>query len=175
LFLAQVFSHIISVVHELSINASYSLYWDVVMDWGMMQNPNKVTGCIGGSYSITEDDHEKPQQNCVAAFLRPRLRFGLGISLSILLTDAILRFSWTLRHYHALFPSADLFVLSTQFLEIVRRALWNLLRLEWEHIKQQKAQGEKDVTADEDDERKPFLPPASVQMSVPAKRPNSGS
>lgn len=118
--LIRVSSHI----RDCRINASYSLYWDIVMDWGMMQNPVKAAVCAGGIYPIagtTEaDDDEKVHTNCVHAFLRPRLRFGLGISLSILLTDVILRFSWTLRFYHKLFPSADSFVLCTEFLEIVR-------------------------------------------------------
>jgi EXS family len=35
-----------------------------------------------------------------------------------------------------LFPSDDAFVLFTQFLEVLRRALWNLLRVEWENLKQ---------------------------------------
>lgn len=161
----------------LTINASYSLYWDVVMDWGMMQNPSKAAACVGGIYPATEADHQKPSQSCTHALLRPRLRFGLGISLSILMTDVILRFSWTLRFYHKLFPSADSFVLSTQFLEIIRRALWNLLRVEWENIKQQKAQVEKEVLSD-DEETSPFVvAPLSApsKTSVPAKRPNSGN
>jgi hypothetical protein len=54
----------------------------------------------------------------------------------ILVTDIILRFSWTLRFYVKLFPSDDAFVLFTQFLEVTRRALWNLLRVEWENLKQ---------------------------------------
>ena len=95
------------------------------MDWGMMQNPVRAATCVGGVYPSAstmeaDDDDEKGHASCIHGFLRPRLRFGLGISVSILLTDVILRFSWTLRFYHKLFPSADTFVLCTQFLEIVR-------------------------------------------------------
>jgi EXS family len=74
--------------------------------------------------------------SCWHALLRNRLRFGVGISVLILVTDIVLRFSWTLRFYHKLFPSPDAFVLCTQFLEVFRRALWNLLRVEWENLKQ---------------------------------------
>lgn len=74
--------------------------------------------------------------SCWHALLRNRLRFGVGISVLILVTDIILRFSWTLRFYVKLFPSDDAFVLFTQFLEVFRRALWNLLRVEWENLKQ---------------------------------------
>lgn len=58
------------------------------------------------------------------------------MSVLILLTDVVLRFSWVLRFYHKLFPSGDSFVLCTQFLEVFRRAIWNLLRVEWENLKQ---------------------------------------
>ena len=30
----------------------------------------------------------------------------------------------------------DAFILCTQFLEVFRRCIWNLLRVEWEHMKQ---------------------------------------
>jgi hypothetical protein len=68
--------------------------------------------------------------------MRPKLRFGVAMSALIVLADSVLRFSWTLRFYHAIFPSGDSFVLCTQFLEVFRRALWNLLRIEWEHMRQ---------------------------------------
>ena len=74
--------------------------------------------------------------SCWYSLLRNRLRFGVWMSVLILFTDIVLRFSWTLRFYHKLFPSGDSFVLCTQFLEVVRRALWNLLRVEWENLKQ---------------------------------------
>ena len=74
--------------------------------------------------------------SCWYLLLRSRLRFGVAISVLILLTDVILRFSWVLRFYHKLFPSGDSFVLCTQFLEVFRRAIWNLLRVEWENMKQ---------------------------------------
>ena len=74
--------------------------------------------------------------SCWYFLLRSRLRFGVAISVVILVTDVILRFSWVLRFYHKLFPSSDSFVLCTQFLEVFRRAIWNLLRVEWENLKQ---------------------------------------
>lgn len=157
------------LIFFLFINASYSLYWDIVMDWGMMHNPKVAAGCVGGIYP----EGTTPPADCTHGLLRPRLRFGLLISLLIVVTDSILRFSWTLRFWHAMFPSGDTFVLSSQFLEIVRRALWNLLRVEWENIKQQKAQSARNVHDHDDDEMNPFLPPVATG-AVPAKRPNSG-
>jgi hypothetical protein len=47
--------------------------------------------------------------------------------------------------------------------------------VEWENIKQQKAQSTKEAY-DDDEEKNPFLPPAVLPMSPAkaAKRPNSG-
>lgn len=148
----------------LIINATYSLFWDIVMDWGMMKNPSAAVtyvvctnsmsntnnnNSVGGTNNLGSTNANKMQRNgnanmnnnnmpssCWHVLLRQRLRFGIAMSVVILVTDAILRFSWTLRFYHNVFPSGDSFVLCTQFLEIFRRAIWNLLRVEWENIKQ---------------------------------------
>lgn len=101
------------------INALYALYWDVVMDWGMMQNPSVVVqaACIGGKPPSA--DGQTPPGKCHHVLLRPRLRFGLAISSLIVFTDAILRFSWMLR-FLPWFPNHDSYVLCTQFLEVFR-------------------------------------------------------
>mmetsp|Transcript_19939 Transcript_19939/g.49636 ORF Transcript_19939/g.49636 Transcript_19939/m.49636 type:complete len:524 (+) Transcript_19939:291-1862(+) len=118
------------------VNSSYSLYWDIVMDWGMMQDPYKVaqTACAIGVPKGKGHSSVACHQVC----LRPSLRFGLTLSALIVFADSILRFSWLLKFVPRLFPSHDAFVLCTQFLEVFRRAIWNLLRVEWENIKQQK-------------------------------------
>jgi hypothetical protein len=120
------------LIFLLVVNALYALYWDIVHDWGMMQK-NPVVQCVGGVYPIADQ-----KRSCAHTFMRPRLRFGVAMSAIIVVCDAILRFSWTLRFYHKLFPSGDSFVLCTQFLEVFRRAIWNLLRVEWENFKQSK-------------------------------------
>ena len=91
---------------------------------------------------------------CHRIVLRPRLRFGVTMSVMIVLSDAVLRFSWLLRFVSQyLFVSHDAFVLCTQFLEVFRRAIWNLLRVEWEHIKQKsKALKARDSLSDTDDD-----------------------
>lgn len=151
----------------LIVNACYALYWDIVMDWGMMQNPTLPVGGCGISLkmmgsSATNESLDKvllssnlpssagtssssslsnsDRLSCGHLLLRKRLRFGVAISVLIVIADTILRFSWILRfHWTRLFNNEDSYVLCTQFLEIFRRALWNLLRMEWEHIKQQTA------------------------------------
>lgn len=133
------------------------------MDWGMMNTPTAVIAhtCIGGVPPDADDDLKAP--SCGHAVLRPRLRFGLLASACILVTDAVLRFSWMLRFQQRFLTSKDHFVLATQFLEVFRRAIWNLLRVEWEHIKQERAAANVKSTESEAD---PFIPPPrSVQMT----------
>lgn len=137
----------------ISVNATYCLAWDIVMDWGMMQNPNAIMEhavgqCMSKGISplppspipldqSSPDSNKRQARNCLDKALRPRLRFGTTVTLLIVFLDTFLRFSWTLRFYeHAIFPSNDAYILCTEFLEVFRRAVWNLLRVEWEHIKQ---------------------------------------
>lgn len=126
----------------LAINAAYSLIWDVVMDWGMMSNPSAVVHhavgpCATGIFQSSSPDGVHKNRNCLDITLRPRLRFGAALTLVVVILDTFLRFSWTLRFYeNILFSSKDAYILCTEFLEVFRRSVWNLLRVEWELIKQ---------------------------------------
>jgi hypothetical protein len=94
------------------------------------------TACIGGSF---RQQGASSPPSCHHGMLRPQLRFGWLLSTLILVADSVLRFSWMLRFVSAkFFPHNDSFVLCTQFLEVFRRGIWNLLRVEWESIKQKK-------------------------------------
>ncbi|GKY93660.1 hypothetical protein MPSEU_000333400 [Mayamaea pseudoterrestris] len=142
----------------LVINTLYALYWDIVHDWGMMQKSPISTLCAPS---------KAPQRKCWHIWLRPRLRYGVAMSAIILIADSVLRFSWMLRFYHRIFPSADSFVLCTQFLEVFRRAIWNLLRIEWENFKQgnmRQSSNQYSNNSANEDEKSSFLPQPSVQM-----------
>lgn len=120
------------------INATYCLIWDIVMDWGMLDNPTAVVGqAMGQCVPSMSAGPEFKKVSCLDAALRPRLRFGTALTLVVVSIDVCLRYSWTLRFVEsAIFPNNDAYILCTEFLEIFRRAVWNLLRVEWEHIKQ---------------------------------------
>ena len=113
------------------------------MDWGMMKNPaalveHTVGQCVPLMPSAINDRKQSP--GCVEVTLRPRLRFGASLSILIVVIDTVLRFSWTLRFCESeVFTSNDAYILTTEFMEVFRRALWNLLRVEWEYIKQMRA------------------------------------
>jgi len=152
------------------INSLYCLTWDIVMDWGMMTSPTAVfadSSCVpgGGSSGVVVEARANDwTHHC----LRPRLRFGLGMSMGILLADCVLRFAWLLRFVeHVIFPNNDAYILWTQLLEAFRRAIWNLLRVEWENIKQSKAK--KRIGGGRsfhDDEEAPFIAPKSISLKT---------
>jgi EXS family len=121
---------------------------DGIMHTGNLptQTPSTTSsGNRGHDDNVILNQHHSQMRHkpCHHDCLRPRLRFGLTLSALIVIADALLRFSWTLR-FVARFPSNDAFVLCTQFLEVFRRAIWNLLRVEWENIKQKNAAKEKE-------------------------------
>lgn len=148
------------------------------MDWGMMQNPQQFMApivpetCVPNVANNASSSTSKvAAPTCAHAVLRPRLRFGATTSVVIVLVDTILRYSWLLRFWeHNLFPSNDMYILCTQFLEALRRALWNLLRVEWENIKQNRSKSEEeddngDSTSIES-EFDPFIKsPSSMEMT----------
>ena len=147
----------IAVVFTLMGSPTTS-FWDLktVMDWGMLRNPAVAAEVCCSPVSDLSNGNELclkvPTRNrmehrpgvrqspapysCWHSLLRTRLGFGVGMSVLILVADAILRLSWVLGFSQKLFPSDYAFVLCSEFLEIVRRALWNLLRMEWEELKQ---------------------------------------
>lgn len=137
------------IVSLLIINSIYSYLWDIIMDWGMMQNPT-----LAMTHSCSPIPGSGVEQNsCSNTLLRPRLRFGTVLSTIILLADGIFRFGWVLRFYESyIFISKDSYILFTELLEVFRRSIWNLLRVEWENIKQMRNKDPFDNHAVEDDD-----------------------
>jgi len=149
------------LIFLLTLNALYALSWDIIMDWGMMQNPSAVaahTIACGGL-------EDTKSQSCGHAIMRPTLRFGVLASAGILIADCFLRFSWLLRFRESLFPSKDHFVMATQLLEAFRRAIWNLLRVEWENIKQNKSK----AASAEPQENTSFISVGKISMGSPER------
>jgi hypothetical protein len=152
------------------------------MDWGMMQNPNAVMEQAVGqcmpsmktspSSPTTDDTDESKHQarSFLDTALRPRLRYGTFLTVLIVFLDTFLRFSWTLRFFESrIFPSNDAYILCTEFLEVFRRAVWNLLRVEWEHIKQ--TRNAKKAIADEVVEiERSLTPPVSISRTASKSR-----
>jgi len=97
------------------INSTYSFLWDVIMDWGLM--------------TITREGK---------ILRRQRTYYPIPFYILAVILNLCLRFSWTMNRLprmHMLHSS--IIVLVIELGEIVRRAIWNLFRIEWEIIVQQ--------------------------------------
>lgn len=98
----------------LIINSLISFLWDLIMDWGI----------------VRVSKHRVKLRDCYL--------FPSPFYLVVIFCNFILRFSWLanrlqfLRHLH----SSELIFL-VEILEILRRSMWNMLRIEWEIICQQ--------------------------------------
>ena len=100
-----------TLIISLVVSTSFSLSWDILMDWGFFG---------------------KQLDSC--RLLRPS-RFGPELSLLALLLNSSLRFGWMLRFYRAsLFTSDDQYVMAIEFLEVLRRSVWNLWRVDWQLV-----------------------------------------
>ena len=107
------------------------------MDWGMLDNPTAVVGQTLGTCIPAIASPEMKCVSCVDVALRPRLCFGTALTLAVVMIDVCLQYSWTLRFIeHAIFPSNDVYILCMEVLVVFCHTVWNLLRVEWEHIKQ---------------------------------------
>lgn len=97
------------------VNSLFSFLWDLVMDWGLLQAGAERFG------------------------LRSVLLFhgAWGVYYVLIVINLVGRTLWSLRWSTEATVLLGTFVLGTlqQAAEVVRRCLWNILRVEWECIK----------------------------------------
>ncbi len=95
-------------------NTVYYILWDVLMDWGLMQK---------GASGLR---HER--------LLMP-YRWMYYVAMIL---NAAGRFTWSVRWlhiFHTSFSSPVDGVLMMELVEVARRALWTVFRIEWEYVK----------------------------------------
>eukprot|EP00048_Salpingoeca_helianthica_P005315 m.86467 g.86467 ORF g.86467 m.86467 type:complete len:705 (-) comp13553_c0_seq1:20-2134(-) len=94
------------------INTSYSVWWDVVKDWGL--------------FSATTS----------WPYLRPKLTYSPMVYYVCLVLNAILRLAWTISLSVGFFEIwfSDGLILILMVVELIRRCLWNFFRLEHQHL-----------------------------------------
>lgn len=97
-----------------AISTLYSYYWDLKKDWALLE-PN-CRNFLLRKYITFE-----PKRNYYIVFA---LNFLMRLSWTITLSPAIT----------SLFGDPNLVTFATGSIEIVRRGIWNLLRVEREHI-----------------------------------------
>ncbi|GMF33417.1 unnamed protein product [Phytophthora fragariaefolia] len=94
-------------------NSLYSFLWDVVMDWGLGQ----------------------PKLPRRVAFLRHQLTYRpRKIYYLIIAVDFVLRIMWVTKWWDWMHRGVH-FKLVSQVAEVVRRIIWNFVRVEWQCIK----------------------------------------
>ena len=95
-----------------SVNSLYSFLWDIVMDWGLM--------------SFSREGKCSTRQR----FLYPTITYLLVSS-----TNLVLRFAWAANKFEAFAGlDASTLVLALELVEVFRRSVWNMYRIEWEII-----------------------------------------
>ncbi|CAM9201053.1 unnamed protein product [Ascophyllum nodosum] len=100
------------IVAAALFNSMYSFAWDVRMDWGLGQPGAKRWG-LRNSLLISPED---PWPYYVAVGL-----------------DFVLRLTWLARLADGWFRYRDL-VLTLELIEVLRRSMWTVFRLEWECV-----------------------------------------
>ncbi|OWZ05536.1 Inositol monophosphatase [Phytophthora megakarya] len=94
-------------------NSMYSFLWDVVMDWGLGQ----------------------PKLPRRVAFLRHQLTYRpRKIYYLVIVVDFVLRIMWVTKWWDWMHHGVH-FKLVSQVAEVVRRVIWNFVRVEWQCIK----------------------------------------
>uniref|UniRef100_A0A7N0ZWT7 Uncharacterized protein n=1 Tax=Kalanchoe fedtschenkoi TaxID=63787 RepID=A0A7N0ZWT7_KALFE len=95
------------------IAAVYGLYWDLVVDWGLLQ------------------------KNSRNRWLRDKLMIpNKGVYFVAMALNVLLKFAWlqTVLNFQVLVMHRQLFLTVVASLEIIRRGIWNFFRLENEHL-----------------------------------------
>ena len=115
------------------ITTLYSYIWDVTMDWSLLRLKSKHL------------------------FLRSNLIFSPIYYYIAMITNLILRFSWTLTlfidtSFHGSMFGINVFVFFISFCEIFRRIHWSIIRLENENYNHDKKYFMEVSIVSEDDE-----------------------
>lgn len=93
-----------------AISTIYSYVWDLKMDWGLLQKNDRHP-------YLRKYINFEPQRNYYI----------------IIISNLIMRFAWTMTISPSIatfFGNGNIFTLITGMIEIFRRGIWNLLRVE---------------------------------------------
>lgn len=130
-----------ALLWALLANSLYAFGWDVVMDWGLGHGC-----CPSSSTGTTTTGHGRHRRHQTAALtrypgLRPTLLLGSAWPYyGAMALDLGLRLLWALKYLevdHVL--SYDRFMLLIEALEVFRRGMWSVFRIEWECLSQRAA------------------------------------
>ena len=111
------------------VQSTYCFIWDVHMDWGLFRQAN-----LGG-----KSPEERGTSFCGSKPAVCRLREPLLVTRSatahvaLCIGDLLLRFVWALSVFGGV-PSRGLGMFFFECVEIVRRTVWAIFRIEWEVV-----------------------------------------
>lgn len=97
-----------------AVNSLYSFTWDIMMDWGLLQISLKEGKLVTRSQSY----------------------FPTLLYYCVSVSNLILRFAWASNIYIPYFQQMEPhhLVFMLEVVEVIRRAVWNIFRIEWEII-----------------------------------------
>lgn len=101
----------------------YAYTWDIVKDWGLMK--------------ILPNSRNKENKKRYWIFLRKDLNFSPLTYYTVMILNFIFRISWAIALFpHSFHISIDMHYINLALasIEIIRRCIWNIFRLENEHL-----------------------------------------
>jgi len=111
------------------VQSTYCFIWDVHMDWGLFRKAN-----LGGKYPTERGAAYCGGPPAVWAMREPLLITPSKVAYVLLcLFDLLLRFVWALSIFGGV-PSRGVGMLFFECVEITRRTVWAVFRIEWEVI-----------------------------------------
>jgi hypothetical protein len=122
------------------MNSMYSFWWDISMDWNLINvtfEPSSLNQHQQQSsqHAITEKDQQKSSTPMI--HFRRRLYFSKSTWYMIaIFFDFLLRITWSLKlSSHIYIRQLDGSVFFIELLEVVRRWVWVIFRMESEWVK----------------------------------------
>ena len=111
------------------VQSTYCLIWDVHMDWGLFRRAN-----LGGRYPDETGSAYCGGPAAVCAMREPLLvTRSKSVYILLCVFDLVLRFAWALSVFGGV-PGRGLGMLFFEVIEILRRHVWAVFRIEWEVV-----------------------------------------
>ncbi|ORX63177.1 EXS-domain-containing protein [Hesseltinella vesiculosa] len=111
------------------MNSMYSFWWDIAMDWSLIQ--------VTYDHPTKHGVHHPRQSSTPMIRIRRHLHFSWSwVYVLAILLDFVLRITWSLKlSSHIYFQRIAGNIFLVELLEVVRRWLWIIFRLENEWVK----------------------------------------
>lgn len=106
------------------ITTLYAFWWDTVMDWGLCQ-------CFWGKKACNDSESHP-------FLLRDTMYFSPGVYYTAMLGNFIMRLGWAFLISPEQTYVKQNYILLLGSIELIRRFVWAIFRIEWEDIERSK-------------------------------------